>query len=81
MREEQLCTYLASVSKPILNLASRETRFSAENLLVSVRGIRIIHVLVEPDSKLGHLALAEVGHPDVPTIQDTGHLECSSVSV
>jgi hypothetical protein len=38
-------------------------------------------VLVEPDSKLGHLALAEVGHTDVPTIPDTGHLECSSVSM
>jgi hypothetical protein len=38
-------------------------------------------VLVEPDSKLGHLALAEVGHTDVPTIPDTGHLECPSVSM
>jgi hypothetical protein len=38
-------------------------------------------VLVEPDSQVGHLALAEVRHPDVPTIPDTGHLECSSVSL
>jgi hypothetical protein len=46
-----------------------------------MRGIRIIHVLVEPDAQLAHLALAEVGHADVPTIPDTGHLECPGVSM
>jgi len=82
MNEEQLLwTYLASVCKPILNLATREARLSAEDILVSVRGIGIVHVLVEPDSQVGHLALAEVGHPDVTTIPDTGHLECSCVSL
>ena len=80
-REDQLWTYLASVGKPILNLASLEARFSAENILVSVWRIGIVHVLVEPDSQVGHLALAEVRHPDVPTIPDTGHLESSSVSL
>ena len=41
-------TYLASVCKPILNLSSGETSFTTKGFFVTMRWIRIIHMMVKP---------------------------------
>jgi len=42
-------TYLSCICKPILNLSTRKASLSAEEILIPMGGVRIIHVDIEPN--------------------------------
>ena len=61
-------TYLSCIGKPVLNLSARQPCFSAKEIFVSMRGIRVIHVNMKPCLQLGNLFLRKIRHTNVVSI-------------
>lgn len=61
-------TYFSCIGKPVLNLTTRQSCLSAKDILISVRGIRVIHVNMKPGLQLRNLFLRKIWHTNVVSI-------------